>query len=378
MVAYLDNAATTRLHPEARAAMERAADSFANPSSVHRPGREARKALDAARAKAAGVLGAAPEEICFLSGATEADNLAVLGTARRRGAPGHLVTTAVEHSAVLEPCRHLRANGWTLDVVSCDAAGRVAPDAVAAALRPDTALVSVMLANNETGTLQPVREIAALCRARGVTVHCDAAQAGGKLRVRPDDLGVDLLTLSAHKMHGPRGAGLLWVRAGVALQPLLFGGGHEGGLRAGTENVVAAAGFAAALEVAERDLDENVARMERLRGRLREGLASIPGLKVNGHDTERLPSVLSVSIPDVEAEAAVLLLDGKRVCVSSGSACMAASVEPSHVLRAMGIPDALARGTLRLSVAADTTDDDVAKALEAIPDAVARLRSLRT
>lgn len=375
MSAYLDNAATTRLHPEVRDAMV-AVTAFANPSSLHRLGREARDALEAARDEVARVLRVDSGEIYFTSGATEANNLAILGAARAADAAA-IVTTAVEHSAVLEPCRHLRKRGRPLTIVDCDRDGRVAADAVLEAVTEETALISIMLANNEVGTLQPVAEVATAGRSGPALVHCDAAQASGKMSVRPRELGVDLLTLSGHKMHGPRGVGVLYVRSGVVLEPLVHGGGHERSLRPGTENVIAAVGFARALAVAERDLDENRSRMSGFRARLREAVAGVPGLVCHADGVPSLPSILSFSVPGLLGDALVVDLDMRDVQVSSGSACESRSVDPSHVLKAMAVPDDLALGTLRLSVAADTTEAEIEHAVGVVPETIERFLRLR-
>lgn len=378
MRAYLDNAATTRLHPDVAEAMAQVP--FGNPSSLHAVGREARQFLDEARTSVAGQLGAAPNEIIFTGGATEADNLALIGVARANRDRGrHIVTTAIEHSAVLGAARQLEREGFEVTFLPVDARGRIDLDRLREALRPDTALVSVMLGNNEVGTIQPIAAISAMLRPVGVLLHSDAAQACGKRRLSVDALGVDLLTLSGHKMHGPRGVGVLYKRASVRMEPMLHGGAHEHGLRSGTENVAAAYGFAHALRIAHRDLDKNVHRMEAQRATLLEALtARVPGLRVNGCETDRLPSILSVSFPGLEGDAIVLALDAVGVESSSGSACDASSVEPSHVLLAQGLDAAFVRGTLRLSVAADTSPMEIDHGVAVIPSTLARLLDART
>ena len=360
MNAYLDNAATTRLHPEVKAEMENVG-AYANPSSLHRPGREARRALEDARETVADILGVDPKEIIFTSGATEANNLAIFGVPAKR-----VITSAVEHPSVLDPCRSLEGRGTRVVRLSCDNTGRILP-----APGHDADLVSLMLANNEVGTLQPVAELGG-----GKPLHCDAAQASGKIRIRVGELGADLLTLSAHKMHGPRGAGVLYARKDTELQPILLGGGQEFERRAGTENVLAAVGFAAALKIAERDMDGNVAHMEAMRKRLREGLSEIDDVHWHGHETERLPSILNVSFSYVDGEAVILALDAEGVYVSSGSACASISLEPSHVLKAMGVPRDVARGSARFSVAADTTREEIDHALRVVPGVIAKLRKI--
>lgn len=372
--AYLDNAATTRLHPEVRDAMD-SVEEFGNPSSLHRLGRAARKRLDEARQEAAAALKVEPDTIFFTSGATEANNLAIFGVA---GLPdsrdASFVTTRVEHSSVLAPIRELEKRGQPVRWVDCDEFGSVSAAAVEAALTDDTAFVSVMFANNEVGTRQPVGEIAAVVARQGGLYHSDAAQACGKERLRPRDLAVDLMTLSGHKMHGPRGVGALYVRRGLALAPHLVGGGHERGLRAGTENLTGAVGFARALSVAERDLETNRQHMEALREQLRQSLQDLPEIQFQGHADERLPSILCFSFPDLDGDALLVQLDMQGVCVSSGSACESRSQDPSHVLRAMGVPDARTQGTLRFAVAADTTPDEIVVAVNALRLAVQRLR----
>lgn len=376
-IAYLDNAATTRMHPEVAAAMA-AVSAYANPSSNHTPGRAARAVLEGARARLARYLEVAPEELVFTAGATEANNLAVLGSVRAaRVERPHVVTTAIEHAAVLGPVRALEAAGASVTIVAPAPDGRVRAEAVAAAVNERTVLVSVMLANNETGAIQPVREIVERLQGHRPLVHTDAAQACGKLAVRPADLGVDLLTLSAHKAHGPRASGALWIRRGVRLEPLTYGGGHEAGLRPGTEHLEAAVGLAAAVAIAVDDLERNVARMRGCTDRLRTALsAAVPGLHWHAEAAERLPNILSVAVPGVDAEALLMQLDGAGVYCSTGSACTAGSLEPSHVLEAMGIAADVIRATVRLSVAADTTDAEIAHALAVLPPVVERLRAL--
>ena len=318
-----------------------------------------------------------PVEIVFTSGATEANNLALFGMARHRRTRGsHVIYTALEHSSVVGPCDALETEGFRVSRLGCDALGFVDAEHLEGALTPDTIVASIMLANNEVGTVQPVAEIASLARPRGVVIHCDAAQACGKMRLRPHELGVDLMTLSAHKMHGPRGAGVLFVREGVDLEPLFRGGGQESGRRPGTENVLGAIGLAAALRVAERDLEENVAHMERLRSRLRDGLAEqLPQAVLDGDVSPRLPSILNVRFPGLESEALVLSLDAEGVCVSSGSACYSGDRRPSSVLLAMGLDTASARSALRFSVAADTNEREIDRALVIVPALVDRMNA---
>ena len=373
---YLDYAATTPLRPEAREAMLAVlGERWGNPSSVHRWGREARAALEDARARFAAVIGASPAEVVFTRGGTEADNLAVLGRARADG-PRTVAVSAIEHKAVLASAKALAADGWTARVLPVDGDGRVELDALAEVLRADRpALVSVMWANNEVGALQPVDEIAALCHDAGAAFHTDAVQALGKLPVRLDRVPVDLAAFSAHKLGGPRGTGALFVRRGTPLEPVLFGGGQERGLRSGTEDVAGAVGFAVAAELAEAERGAVMARIAALRDRLEAGLCErVPGLRVNAAAAPRLPTISNVSAPGADAEMLLMALDLEGIAVSSGSACSSGAVEPSHVLTAMGLPADVAGPSVRFSLGRDTTDADVHRALEVFPAVVERLR----
>jgi cysteine desulfurase len=368
---YLDHAATTPVRPEAREAMLEAMErTWANPSSTHAPGRTARAALEVARERLAAAIGATAGEIVFTRAGTEADNLAVLGRARtRRGSS--VVCSAVEHRAVLGAARAAEAEGHPLVVLPVDAHGVVSLDALGAA----PAVVSVMWANNETGVLQPVAEIAARCAAAGVAFHSDAVQALGKVRVRVDEVAADLLAFSAHKLGGPKGIGALYVRRGTALVPLIHGGGQQRGIRPGTEDVAGAVGFAVAAELAEREREAFAARTGAMRERLEAGLrAHEPELVVNGGGAERLPNVCNVSVPGADAEMLLIGLDRAGIAVSSGSACTSGAVEPSHVLVAMGLPPALAGPAVRFSLGRETTEAEVERAVEAFGQVVARVR----
>jgi len=357
-------------------------DRYANPSSVgHRPGRDAAEALEAARVSVAGAIGAAgPSEVVFTSGATEANNLALHGlavsasSARRR-----VVTQATEHPSVLAVARAMADNGHPLTVVGVDRDGRVRLDELASALGPDVAVVALMLANNETGTLQPVVEAAGLAHDVGAALHCDAAQAPGKLALDVAALGVDTLSLSAHKVHGPKGIGVLWVRnlgRGAALAPRLVGGGQERGVRPGTPNLAGAVGLAAALELATEEFTEVVARLAGLRDRLeRLVLAGLEGITVNGAIAHRLVNTSNLSFAGVDGAALIAALDD--LAVSTGSACTAGRAEPSPVLRAMGVPPALAAGSLRISLGRSTTAGEIDYAAGRIVEEVTRLRALR-
>jgi cysteine desulfurase len=377
---YLDYAATSPVHPEALAAMlPYLGDRFGNPSSIYGIAREARHAVDEARERIAGWLGCRPADLIFTSGGTESDNTAIKGVAfAARTTGNHLITTSIEHHAVLHACDSLEKFGFDVTYLPVDGDGRVAPEAVAAALTDRTILVSVMLANNEVGTVQPVREIAALLRQqpRRIWLHTDAVQAPGDLDLDVDDLGVDLLSLSGHKFGGPKGVGLLYLRRGTPFQPQQYGGSQERNRRAGTENVPGIVGMATALDIVMRERDTVRPRVARLRDRLIDGvLACIPGARLNGHPTERLANNASFSFEGVDGESLLMALDLAGIAASSGSACTSASLEPSHVLTAMGLPSEVARGSLRLTLGPATTDADVQTVLDLLPPIVARLRA---
>lgn len=373
---YLDYNATTPVDPRVADAMRPFLDGgFGNPSSAHRLGREARAAVDRAREQVAVCLGGDPDEVVFTSGGSESDNLALCGVLDL--VPGrHLVTSAVEHPAVLETALALELSGRArMTLVDVDQHGVVDPEAVERGLRPDTAIVSLMLANNEVGTLQPVAEVARRCRERGVLVHTDAAQAVGKIRVDVRELGVDLLTVAGHKLYAPKGVGALYVRRGVQLEPQVRGAGHERGLRAGTENVLGIVGLGAACELAGAGLAAETPRLAALRDRLEARLRSgFPGLVVHGHPARRLPNTASVSFPRLDASRLLALL-ADTVAVSAGAACHGDQVKASHVLLAMGVPVEVAMGTLRLSAGRFTTEADVDRGAELVLEAVRRVGS---
>jgi cysteine desulfurase len=364
---YLDHNATTPLAPEVLDAVTRALrDLWGNPSSPHALGAAARRALEEARAQVAALLSAEPDEVVFTSGGTESDNAAILAVAEAIPDRWHVVISAVEHAAVAEPARRLAARGWHLTVVGVGPSGLVDLDALEAAIRPETALVSLMHAQNETGALQPVREAADLAHARGALLHTDAAQSAGKLPVRVRDLGADLLTLAGHKMYAPKGVGALFVRRGTPFARLLGGAGHEGGRRAGTENVAGAVGLGVACELAAREGAARTERLAALRDRLeRRLLAAFPDAVVHAASAPRLPNTLSIALPGVEAWR--LLADLADVlAASAGAACHSSGAHVSPVLSAMGVPPELALGTLRLSVGRATTEADVDGAVAAI------------
>ncbi|PZN08007.1 MAG: cysteine desulfurase NifS [Bacillota bacterium] len=377
---YLDYAATSPVRPEVRELMaEVMADAWGNPSSLHYAGRAARAVVDRARSQVAALLGCRPRDIIFTGSGSEADNLALKGVAwayRDRGR--HIVTTAVEHQAVLRACAALERDGFEVTYVPVDASGRVDPDDVARALRPDTILVSVMLVNNEVGTVQPVAEIARYARERGVLVHTDAVQAAGVLPIDVDELGVDLLSLSAHKMGGPKGVGALFVRPGTQLLPLVDGGGQERRLRAGTENTPAIAGFGLAAELAAAERAGRAARLRRLRDRLESGILDrVLGARVHGAGVQRAPHITNVLLPGITADTLLIQLDLAGVAASSGSACSAGSPEPSHVLQAMGLSEEEAFASVRFSMGAETTEEDIDHVVELLPGAVERARRAR-
>lgn len=375
MAIYLDHAATTPIRPEVLEAMlPYLTEHQGNPSSIHASGRRARQALDEAREEIARHLGAKPREVVFTASGTEADNLAVRGVAWAASARGrHLVTSAVEHKAILATTAVLERQGFEVTVVGVDRHGRVDPEEVAAAITERTTLVSIQSANNEVGTLQPVAEIGAICRARGVAFHVDAVQSAAFGPPAPDAWQATLISLSAHKMHGPKGAGALYVRQGTPMLPQLSGGAQERQRRAGTENVPAIAGCAAAMRVAYADPSP----MTPMRDRLIAGATSLEGVQLTGHPRERLPNSASFVIDGVEGGDLVAALDLEGIEASTGSACTTGSVEPSHVLLAMGIDPQRAHGSLRLTIGRTTTEAEIDRTLEVLAGVIRRLRSLR-
>jgi cysteine desulfurase len=380
---YLDHAATTPLDPRVRHAMEPYLDGvFGNPSSLHWAGRQAHDAVEAGRREVAALLGARPAEIVFTASGTESDNLAVLGALGAMQGPRHVITSAFEHPAVLEPCRFLERQGVEVTYLPVGPEGIVAPEALAAALRPTTRLVSVMAANNVVGTVQPTAELAALAHEAGALFHTDAVQAAGKLPLNVDRTPVDLLSLSAHKLHGPKGIGALYVRPGVELAPIVYGGGQERGLRSATENVAAIVGFGQAALLARAEMGEESARLVGLRERVLAAVTDeIDNAYLIGHPYQRLPGYLCFGFSGQEADAIRLLfaLDDAGIAVSSGSACSAHNAgEPSYVLTAMGFDTIRARGSLRISMGRFTSDDDIDQLLTALPKAAESLKSIAT
>ena len=376
---YLDHAATTKISPAARDAMISALDTYGNPSSVHTLGQQASAELGRARETIARRLGASPREIYFTSGGSEGDNQAILTGAKNGAAAGkkHIISTAMEHHAVLHTLESLEQQGFSVTYLKPDSEGRISPRQLEEAIRPDTALVSVMYVNNETGSVQPIRELAAVCHGHEIPLHTDAVQAVGHIPVDVKADGVDFLTLSAHKFHGPRGIGALYVRRGIRLQSLIDGGGQERGKRAGTENLPGIAGMAAALEEETAQLKKHMDYVEGLRHTLVAGLREIPHARINESPQHHAPGIVNVSFAGVEGESLLLLLDGAGICASAGSACSAGSLEPSHVLLSMGIPRDIAQGSLRLSLDHSNTPEEVAETIAQVRAVVERLRKMR-
>ena len=376
---YLDHAATTKISPAARDAMIAALDTYGNPSSVHTLGQQASAELGRARETIARQLGASPREIYFTSGGSEGDNQALLTGAKNGAAAGkrHIISTAMEHHAVLHTLEALEQQGFSVTYLKPDREGRISPRQLEEAIRPDTALVSVMYVNNETGSVQPIRELAAVCHGHEIPLHTDAVQAVGHIPVDVKADGVDFLTLSAHKFHGPRGIGALYVRRGIRLHSLIDGGGQERGKRAGTENLPGIVGMAAALEEETAQIKKHMDYVEGLRNTLVAGLREIPHARINESLQHHAPGIVNVSFAGVEGESLLLLLDGARICASAGSACSAGSLEPSHVLLSMGIPRDIAQGSLRLSLDHSNTPEEVSEAIAQVRAVVERLRKMR-
>lgn len=378
---YLDNNATTRVAPEVRDAMAPFfCDLYGNPSSMHAFGGQVAKHVEAARERVAAFLGADPSEIVFTSCATESDNTALLGCAEVLGPRSAVITTRVEHPAVLGPCRRLRERGRRVIELPVDGGGGLDPEALREALReagPAPALVSVMWANNETGVVFPIREIAEIAKEAGAVVHTDAVQAAGKIPLDVREVPVDLLSLSGHKFHAPKGIGALYIRRGTRLKPFLLGGHQECGRRAGTENVPYIAGLAKAAELAEGEMARDAGRIGRLRDRLERGLlASCPDARVNGDPARRLPNTSNMSFEYIEGESIIYHLSDRGICASTGSACAAGSLEPSHVIRAMGVPFTAVHGSIRFSLSRYTTEAEVDYVLREMPGIVRELRAL--
>lgn len=376
---YLDNAATTRVHPNVIDAMLPFYHTcYGNASSGHGLGRRARKALEEARESVAQNLGADPKEIVFTSGATESDNMAIVGMARALRSKGnHIVTSSIEHSAVLESCRALEREGFRVTYLPVGGDGAIDPAEFAADISKETILASIMYANNETGVVQPIGECAKSARDRGVLFHTDAVQAIGKIPIDVKKMGIDMLSLSAHKIHGPKGSGGLYIARGLKPVPLIYGGGHEFEKRAGTQNVASAVGLATALSISHDNLAANVETMERMRQRLLDGIVrQIAGVHINGNSARRIPNILNVSFEYAEGEAVILSLDTYAICVSAGSACASDSMEPSHVLTAMGVSRNLIKSSIRFSMSRETTEEEIDVTLQRLPEVIQRLRDI--
>lgn len=376
---YADNAATTKISDNAAAEMlDSMKNVYGNPSSLYELGQDAKMSLEDARNRIAAAIGAEAREITFTSGGSESDNQAIFSAAKLGEKKGkkHIISTAFEHHAVLHTLEKLKKQGFEIELLDVHKNGVVTAEQVRAAIRPETCLVSVMFANNEIGTIQPVKEIGAVCRENGVLFHTDAVQAAGHLPINVKEQNIDLLSLSAHKFHGPRGVGVLFARKGVVLDTLINGGAQERGKRAGTENLPAIRGMAVALEEACAKMDVNAERLSALRDRLIAGLNQIPYSELNGDEKLRLPSNVNFCFEGIEGESLLLLLDDKGICASSGSACTSGSLDPSHVLLAIGRPHEVAHGSLRLTLGEDATEQDVDYIIKSVTDVVAYLRGM--
>lgn len=379
MKVYMDNAATTKLSPDVlNAMMPYLTDIYGNASSVHAFGREAREGVEHARNQVAAAINASPDEVFFTAGGTESDNMAIKGVAHKYAKKGkHIITTAIEHHAVLHTCEALEKEGYEVTYLPVDEDGLISVEQVRAAMRDDTLLVTVMFANNEVGTIEPIAEIGALCRERNVLFHTDAVQAVCHIPIDVRAMNIDLMSISAHKFHGPKGIGALYCRKGIVLEPVIVGGAQERKRRAGTENVAGIVGLGAAIERAHKNMSADMARVSALRDKLISGiLKNIPHVKLNGHPTQRLPQNVNFSIRYIEGESILLMLDINGIAASSGSACTSGSLDPSHVLLAMGIPHEIAHGSLRLTLSDMTTDEEVDYVLETLTKTVKRLRDM--
>lgn len=373
---YLDHNATTPIQPEALKDMEDALElTYGNPATLYSIGNEAKAKLEEARGRVASLLGAKTEEIIFTGGGTEANNLAIFGISKAYRKKGnHIITSKIEHDSVFNTCKALERDGFDITYLPVDSYGMVDPEDLNKAIRPATILISVMHSNNETGTIQPVKELAKIAKGKGIPFHTDAVQSAGKIKVDVENLGVNLLSVASHKIYGPKGVGALYIRKGTRIQPILYGGHQEKGYRPGTENVPGIVGFGRAAEIAAGNTGDE--RLIRLRDRLYNFLRDkIELIKLNGHPAERLPNTLNVSIEFVEGEGMVLALDDLGISVGTGSACATATLEASHVLAAMGVPPQLAHCTLRFSLGRDNTDEEIDYLIEIFPGVIERLRS---
>lgn len=379
MNVYADNAATTKMSRTAIDAMVPCFEEyFGNPSSLYTIGQKANELLEDARDKVAKCLGCSPKEITFTSGGSEADNQALVSAARigERKGKKHIISSAFEHHAILHTLEKLRKEGFEIELLPVGSTGTITPEQVKAAIRPDTCLVTIMYANNEIGSVMPIKEIGAVCKEAGVLFHTDAVQAAGHLHIDVKDQNIDMLSLSGHKFHGPKGTGVLYARQGIMLTNIIEGGSQERGKRAGTENVAGIRGLAAALEEACNHIDENTEKVSKLRDKLIEGISKIPHSALNGDPVHRLPGNVNFCFEGIEGESMLLLLDSKGISASSGSACTSGSLDPSHVLLAIGRPHEVAHGSLRLSICEWNTEEEIDYILKELPPIVEYLRSM--
>ncbi len=378
-MSYMDHSATSPVNPEVlKEMLPYFTESFGNASTLYALGREARTAMEKARKQVASLIGAQPEEVYFTSGGTESDNIAIKGTTSKLKNKGnHIITSDIEHPAVEETCKYLEKNGYQVTYLPVGEEGIVKVSDVEAAITPETILITVMHANNEIGTIQPIKEIGALAREKGIYFHTDAVQSVGKIPVNVEDMNVDLLSISAHKLYGPKGIGALYIRKGVRIDPLLHGGGHERGMRPGTENIPGIVGLGKACQIAEENLEKNMEYVSSLRDRLIQGvLGKIEQSYLNGHPTKRLPNNANFRFSSIEGESLVLQLDAKGINASTGSACSSKKLEPSHVLMAIGLKEVDAHGSLRISLGTENTLQDIDYTIDAIDEVVERLRSM--
>lgn len=378
-IIYFDNAATTPIRPEVYDAMRPYIEScYGNPSSVYKLARESKKAIDLARKQVADAINADSGEIFFTGCGSESDNWAIKGVALALKDKGkHIITTTIEHHAILHTCEFLEENGYEVTYIPVDEYGMVSADDIKKAIRPDTILVSVMTANNEIGTIEPIKEIGAVCREKGVYFHTDAVQAVGHIKIDVKEMNIDLLSLSGHKIGAPKGIGALYIRKGVKIKNLIHGGQQEKGKRAGTENVIGIAALGKAIELAVSEMEDTTERLKYLRDKIINGvLKNIEYSRLNGHPEERLPGNVNISFEFIEGESMLLMLDAKGICASSGSACTSGSLDPSHVLLAIGLPHEKAHGSLRISLGYQNTEEEVDKLLEVLPPIVQRLREM--
>ena len=379
IMSYMDHSATSPVDPEVLEAMlPYFKESFGNASTLYSLGREARTAMEKARKQVASLIGARAEEVYFTSGGTESDNLAIKGTlSRLNGKGNHIITSAIEHPAVEETCKYLEKIGYTVTYLPVGEDGIVKLEDLKESIRKDTILITIMHANNEIGTIQPIKEIGALAREKGILFHTDAVQSVGKIPVNVEDMNVDLLSISAHKLYGPKGVGALYIRKGVRIDPLFHGGGHEKGMRPGTENIPGIVGLGKACQLAEENLDKNMEYVASLRDQLIKGvLGSIEQSYLNGHPTKRLPNNANFRFSSIEGESLILQLDFNGINASTGSACSSNKLEPSHVLMAIGLEEVDAHGSLRISLGKENTHEDVDSSIVAIKEVVEKLRSM--